>query len=203
MTNYSVKVLNNSNDAWKFFIFQQQPDISEDYLTLAWFASPFRIEVGDRYTFHWTIDYQFVWSASGVIKPGVQFDAGGLKACDPKVNNSSHFDFKDETPLLDVAETGYVPGHLFLKCGPGVPARKFSVGVGMSGNGTFAVNAEPNSLVKFTATPTYFLAAVQDVKEGEVMDITTVTKSVQITYLPNYYDLQCTLQKDNTWAVEY
>ena len=41
----------------------------------------------------------------------------------------------------------------------------------MSQNGVFTVNAGPNLTHVFTPTPIYWIIAMKDVKQGDVMDL--------------------------------
>lgn len=200
MPPYSVKVINNANTAWKFFLFQSPPAIT-DSLTLAWFASPFHIAPGDNTSFSWNLSYQFVWSATGQVKPGITFKATGLKDCDPQRKNQVNFTFVNDTPKLTDPASGGAPGSLTICDENNVPANTFAVGVGMSGNGTYVVNAGPNLEHQFTPEPAYYIAAIEEVEEGQVMDIKTITQAGELKYPPNVYKLTATLKADNTWDI--
>ena len=202
MTAYDVQVINNSESGWKFYVYQSPPkEISN--LTLAWFASKFVIGPGDQTSFQWKVNYQLMWSANGVIRPGVTFSAEGRKDCDPRTRNTSKFTFvNDEPELADPFFSGE-KGQLYIRDGSNVPSKQFAVGVGMSGNPTFAVDAGPNVSHVFTPTPTYYIAAVEEVREGEVMDIETITQYAPIKFPPNVYTATATLKEDNTWSITF
>ena len=199
-TTYTVTVINDSADAWKFYVFQQPPSIANN-LSLAWFASPYKIAPKDQIQFQWNIQYSFVWSDTGIVKPGVKFTATGLKDCDPQNKNLTTFDFINDTPQLSDPTSGGIAGSLLIKDGPSVSSDTFAVGVGMSGKGTYVVNAGPNLKHKFTADPLYFVVAADEVVEGQVMDITTITQSGSLIFPPNVLDLTATLLADNTWKI--
>ena len=200
MTTYTVQVVNNSETAWKFYVYQSPPtDISD--LTLAWFTSPFKIPSGSTTRFQWQITYQFVWSAAGVVKPGITFRASGQKDCDPQGANTSTFTFQDDTPDLSDPVSGGNKGSLYIYDDGKVPSQTFAVGVGMSGNGTFVANAGPNLTHDFTPTPAYYIAAADEMEVGQVMDIKTITQSAEIKFPSNAYDMTATLQDDNTWSI--
>ena len=200
-TNYSVKVVNNGAAAWQFYVYQKPPAVANN-LSLAWFASPYHIGVGDSITFSWNIQYSFVWSATGIVKPGIQFTASGSKECDPEGENVTSFTFNNSTPDLSNPTTGGTDGSLTIKDGDSVPSNTFAVGVGMSGKGTYVVNAGPNLTHEFTPEPKYYIVAADEVVEGQVMDITTVTKSGSLVFPPNVYDLTATLKADNQWDIK-
>ena len=195
---YSVQMKNQSNQSWSFVVYQQPPANAE---SLAWFASPFNIGVGSEITFSWNLSYQFVWAATGVLQPGINFSALGMKDCDPTGANTTNFTITNNTPGLSDSVFGSASGTLKIVDGRDVPPNKYSVAVAMSQNGVFAVNAGPNLTHVFTPTPTYWVTAMQNVKEGDVMDINTVTQNTQLKFPPNVYSLTATLQADNTWAV--
>lgn len=80
--DYYLLLKNESISPWIFYVYQKEPDIpSKDVFSLAWFASPYKINPGGHIQFNWKIDYEFVWSDSGEVKPGITFEAGGSKDC--------------------------------------------------------------------------------------------------------------------------
>ena len=201
MTNYSVNVVNDSADPWKFYVYQEPPPVTNN-LSLAWLVSPYHTAVGDSVSFGWKIQYSFVWSATGVLKPGVQFTATGLKDCDPAGKNLTSFTFEKDTPKLSDPTTGETIGILTIKDGDNVPSNTFAVGVGMSGKGTYVVNAGPNLTHHFTPEPKYYIVAGDEVIEGEVKDITTITRSAPLVFPLNVRKLTATLKSNNTWDIK-
>lgn len=196
---YSVLITNKSNKPWNFMVFQSPPARAH---SLAWFASPFKIGLGDNISFSWGVDYQFLWGKTGELKPGVHFSAGGSKDCDPAVNNMTTFTVTNQTPDLSPSTTGAQKGTLKIVDGSDVPSNIFSVGLAMSGNGIYAVNAGPNLSHVFTPTPSYWVGAMDDVKEGEVMDIKTISQTAELHFPPNVYNLSATLTKENIWEIK-
>ena len=199
-TSYSINVINNGNQPWKFLVYQQPPSITNG-LCLAWLTSPYRIAVKDQISFNWNLKYSFVWANTGVVRPGVTFKATGVKDCDPNSKNLTDFTYENDTPQLSEPTVGGNPGSLTIKDGNTVPSQTFAVGVGMSGKGTFVVNAGPNLTHIFTPEPKYFVLAADEVTEGEVMDIETITNPGELEFPPNVYSLTATLKEDNTWSI--
>lgn len=201
-TPYSLKLVNQSGTPFTFYVYQQIPNqASANVFSLAWFCSPYVISNGNQVTFQWEIDYGFVWGASGVIQPGVQFSAGGNITADPESNNSTIFSNAPSTgPTLSAAVPTQPQGSLVISDAANVPANTFSVGVSMSGAGTFVTNAGPNLLHTFTPTPTYWIAAGSNVQVGTVMDITTVNQNAQVIFPPNVYALTYNLNASNQWV---
>jgi hypothetical protein len=89
---YSVKLINKSASPWTFYAYQQVlNEQSANMFSLVWFCSPFVMVPNNSITFKWTVDYNFVWGASGAISPGVAFSAGGFIPADPQSANTTNF----------------------------------------------------------------------------------------------------------------
>lgn len=199
-TPYSLTLKNNSAQSWTFYVYQKAPQLTPSVFSLAWFASPYRIRPGgDQITFRWEIDYNFVWSDTGILIPGVTFHASGTVDCDPASRNTTTFDLADG-PGFSSPVAGEPKGSLVIKDGADVPNNRFSVGIGMSGTGTYAVQAGTNLTHMFTPTPSYWVAAGVGVQIGSVLDIKTVTQTAEAKYDPNVYNVEGTLGPDNLWT---
>ncbi|MEL7058777.1 MAG: protein rhiA [Acidobacteriota bacterium] len=198
---YSINMINNSGATWTFYVYQKLPAQVADVFSLAWFASPFQIRDGNSIKFSWEIDYSFVWSATGVVRPGVDFDAQGVVPCSPSGNNTTEFSTTGG-PGLSPPVQGPPAGSLVINDASNVPANTFSVGIGMSGTGTFAVQAGPNLKHTFTPTPTYWIAAGYNVTVGKVLSIDTITQTAEAQFPAAVYALEATLQDDNTWDIQ-
>lgn len=201
---YHLKVINESNREWTFYVYQKAPIIdNENIFSLAWFASPYKVRVDNYVEFYWSIDYEFVWSASGTLKPGVVFRTGGSKACQPGGNNHTEFSApQGGAPGLSEPFKGPKEGILYIKDDSNVPVGTFSVGIGMSGNGTFVQQADANLTHKFTPTPSYWVAAGDQIKVGTVLDIQTVTKTAEVKFQRGVYSMVAILTDDNTWEIK-
>jgi rhizosphere induced protein len=204
-TNYRLKVINNSSNYADFCVYQQDPDLGvPDVQSLAWFAKPlFPTTVA---TFTWTIDYSFVWSETGELKPGVLFEASQVWPADPSNPADSQvlFSYLDEAYSFEhgVAVPTPKPGSLYIREQPTIPLKQASVGVGMAGSGTFAVQAQPNSLLTFTPHPAYWVTA-GTFEQGEVLDIGSILgDSAEIQFPPGVYNMTAILNLDNTWTVK-
>ena len=200
MTKYSVTIQNQSDSNWKFFVYQQPPPES-DNLTLAWLVSDLVIKPTQSYNFTWTTNYSFVWSETGILRPGITFTASGQKDCDPVGNNFSNFTFDGTyAGLTDPVKEGEA-GSLFVHTQGTVPASKFSIGVGMSGKGSYAVMAKPNVTSVFTPVAKYFVVAAEMVEQGEVMDITEISQAGELDFPSSITSLNATFTKDNLWDI--
>lgn len=200
-TTYSLTLENRSNQNWTFYVYQEQPQPTSNVFSLAWFASPWLIRPGgDSIKFEWTIDYNFVWSATGSLQPGVTFTASGVKNADPSGPNTTTFDLAGGAPGLTDPVVGPPAGSLVILDGADVPANTFSVGIGMSGVGTYAVQAGANLKHQFTPTPNYWIAAGTNIQVGDVLDIQTVSQNEQIVFPPSVFALTYTLNDQNLWV---
>ncbi|TQX84479.1 MULTISPECIES: protein rhiA [Rhizobium] len=199
-TQYSLLLKNQSAQAWTFYVYQKMPQPVADVFSLAWFCSPYQIRVGNQIKFTWEIDYNFVWSDTGQLIPGVDFLASGDQDCSPAGANTTTFSL-DGGPGLSVPVKGDPAGSLVIKDAPSVPNNRFSVGIGMSGTGTYVVQAGTNLTHTFTPTPSYWIAAGANMRIGSVLSIDTITQTSEAKFPSAVYNLVGTLQEDNSWVI--
>lgn len=181
-------------------MYQQPPELTNN-LTLAWLASDLKIQPGQKYSFQWTTNYSFVWSETGQLQPGVTFVASGEKPSDPEVKNVTSFSFADESAGFTEPVEGGENGSLTIKVKDGVPLKKFSIGVGMSGKGAYVVNAQPNVDQIFTPIIKYFVVPATHIVEGQVMDITSIGQPGLVDFETGITTMYATLTKDNKWVI--
>ncbi len=199
-TPYSLTLVNNSANSWMFYVYQQVPnEQSANVFSLAWFCSPFQIVPKANITFQWSIDYTFVWGATGTIQPGVTFQAGETISADPASVNTTIFSVAPG-PNLSAPVAGQPQGSLVINDAASVPSNTYSVGIGMGSAGTFVTSAGPSLKHTFTPTPTYWIAAGTNVQVGTILDITTVTQNLQVQFPINVYAVTCTLGPNNQWT---
>jgi len=199
-TQYSLNLINQSAQAWTFYVYQKMPSQVADVFSLAWFCSPYKIRVGDHIRFTWEIEYNFVWSDTGELIPGVTFDAGGPKDCSPSGKNTTEFSLTPG-PGLSEPVKGPPDGSLIINDAADVPNNKFSVGIGMSGTGSYAVQAGTNLQHVFTPTPSYWVAAGTNTRIGTVLNINTITQTAEAKFKSAVFALDCVLGGDNTWDI--
>ena len=140
-------------------------------------------------------------SATAVVKPGITFKASGLKHCDPQDANTTTFMFQDGTSVFSDPVSADNKGTLYIHDDAAIPSQTFAVGIAMSGGATSITNAGPNLTHMFTPTPVYYIAAIDEVEEGEVIDIKTVTKTAELQFPTGVYNMTATLQANNTWSI--
>lgn len=209
-TQYSLTVVNDSTNFVDMCMYQVDPDIGvPNVLSLAWFSKP--AEPTTTVTFTWTVNYSFIWSETGTLQPGVTFNASQNWPADPSVVGVSspskagnQIGFSDPQggayTFTSTATQGAKVGTLYIAEDPTIPLKQASVGIGMSGSGTFAVQAQPNQYLTFTPHPIYYLAA-GTYQQGEVLDIGAVNNPVSIQFPTGVFAQTAVLQEDNTWKV--
>lgn len=197
---YSLTLINQSAMSWTFYVYQQMPNQqSANVFSVAWFCSPFIIMPGNQITFQWSIDYTFVWGATGQLVPGVTFNASGVQQANVVSANTTIFT-TSPGPNLSIPVVGQPQGSLVISDTAIVPANVYSVGIGMGSAGTFVTPAGPNLTHTFTPTPTYWIAAGTSVQIGTVLNINTITQNAQVIFPLNIYAQTWTLGASNQWS---
>ncbi|MCS7484053.1 hypothetical protein ACFFQW_31495 [Umezawaea endophytica] len=209
-TQYTLRVVNNSTNFVDMCMYQEDPNLGvPNVVSLAWFAKP--AYETTTVVFRWTVDYSFVWSETGELIPGVYFDASQTWPADPSTVGTStdtkagnQIGFSHPSPnaytFTSTPFPGAKVGSLYVTENPNVPLRRSSVGIGMSGAGTFAVQAQPNLNLTFTPHPVYYLAA-GTYSQGEVLDIASMTNPTDIRFPDGVFSMTATLTKNNSWVV--
>jgi rhizosphere induced protein len=209
-TTYTLRVVNKSNSQWDMCVYQVDPDIGlPNVMSLAWFSKS--AHDGTSVTFRWTLDYSFIWAETGQLVPGVYFDATQIWPADPtivapataqKAGNQVGLTKSDGAFTFTSTPTpGASSGSLYIKQDGTIPSNRVSVGVGMSGSGTFAVQGKPNINLNFTPHPVYWLAA-GSFAQGEVLDIGSINNPTDIRFPANVYSLTAVLDERNEWSVK-
>lgn len=200
-TKLSLTVQNNSKNYGNICVFQTMPEQPDNMLSLAWFSKA--VHPDTTVEFDWTTQYNFVWSDQGELKPGVKFMASQVLDADPSdvTKNSTGFIKEYDAYRFEETTNAAKEGTLGIYTNQSVPHGEASVGIGMSGNGTFAVTATPNYNFTFKPHPRYWVA-FGTYQVGEVMDIESMTNIAEIVYDPDVYDKLVTLKVDNTWSVK-
>lgn len=196
---YTLRFINNSTMSGNACVYQTDPNIGPNVMSLAWFSKA--AHPTTKLTFRWTIDYSFTWAETGQLIPGVFYDATQNWPADLQNTNQVTFSriggaytFKDQVK-------GAIPGTLYIMEDSTIPSKMASVGVGMSGNGTFAVQAQPNITAMFTPHPQYWITFGM-MEEGEVLDIAQITQKANIEFPPGIFSMTAILKADNTWDVK-
>ena len=198
-TQYTLIFVNDSTMTGDACVYQEDPDISEaDVMSLAWFAQG--AAPTTTIEFDWTTDYSFVWSQTGVLDAGVMFTAS--QTWPANLSNANQVEFTKEGGIYTFQNqmAGPNDGTLSIMQDSTVVSQEASVGIGMSGSGTFVVQAQPNMTAMFTPNPQYWITFGTYI-QGEVLDITTISDSALVEFGPGNYSMTAILQADNTWSV--
>jgi hypothetical protein len=201
---YSLSFLNNSTQTGFACIYQQDPNITDpDVMSLAWFSKGSYPET--KITFAWQINYNFVWAQAGLLVPGVIFTASESPAADLSTTNQITllYDQDLSSYTFDKQESGAESGTLYITEDSSIPSKSIdpaAVGIGMAGFGTFVKQATPNWNLNFTPKPEYWIT-FGNYCQGEVMDISSISNSAQISFPPGVYSMAAVLNADNTWTV--
>lgn len=195
---YSVKFVNSSTNSGNVALFQQLPDQrAQNIFSLAWFSKFVNPNVHE--IFKWEVDYSFVWSDTGEIKPGIIFEGGEEIAADLTTANSITLDYNGGYFFSPTSFSGQ-SGSLYIDESANVPLKQAAVGIGMSKAGTFVKATQPNLHLEFVPHPSYWIV-FGDFQQGEILDIEQITDAVEIKFGPNIYEMVATLKQDNSWAI--
>ncbi|MFT4908283.1 MAG: hypothetical protein ACI978_002373 [Oleispira sp.] len=198
-TKYSCTVKNDSTQSGDFCIFQEVPDVNiPNIVTLAWLAKA--ANPTTTLKFDWSLDYSFIWSNTTNLQPGTKVEASQSWPCDTTTRNRINLDKVNNAYTFDAPTQGDYHGNLYIDQGQSVESKQVSVGIGMSGKGTFLAPSQPNMQLCFTPKPSYWLVFGSFV-EGEVVDIAQVTENAIKLDYKGVTDLSVTLGADNTFSL--
>lgn len=201
MTQYSLTCVNSSDQIGSFAVFQKAPPLTTpgNVFSLAWFARA--THPGTTVTFTWSVDYSFVWSETGILKPGIKFSASEVLGANPDRQNNVQLTVDQfGASYFNNLNGNGTPGSLTIQQMANVVPNRTSVGVGMSGAGTFVVQAAPNMTAVFTPHPNYWVL-FGNYQTGEVMDIEDVTGAEEVTYGGSLTSRTAVLGLDNLIVV--
>jgi hypothetical protein len=197
---YSIEVRNQSQLNGSVCLFQHQPDISSvpSVYSIAWMVQP--SGPGMTSDFNWSIDYGFVWSESGTLSPGVTFQTSQHVPAD--LNSANQITFTNAGGRFTfVGPGGGAPrGSLMIHSDMTIPPNSASVGISMSGAGTFAVGAAPSMTFVFTPHPTYWLA-FGAFRPGQVLPPDIVTNAVKVVFPTDVTKMQATFGAGQRWTI--
>ncbi|MDR0689086.1 MAG: hypothetical protein LBG08_02300 [Spirochaetaceae bacterium] len=206
MTNYSLTVKNNSPNSGSICVYTTSPDtqkIQQNLRSLAWFTKA--TNPNSKVRFSWELQYSFAWAETGLLIPGVHFEAGEIANADPADDqkNKVYFDKREDAYLFGDREKATTPsdGALGITTSKIIPHGIASIGVGINGKAALAVDATPNYQFTFIPKIRYWLA-FGHFKAGVVLDLNSMVRNVcEIEFPPGIYSLYVELQADNTWGL--
>ena len=196
---YTLNVQNNSTQSGSFCIFQEAPDINVPGITtMAWLAK--MCHPTTDLEFNWSLDYSFVWSNTTNLKPGTIVKTSQDWDANLNTKNKITFDYVDNAYTFKGEKQGDYEGNLYIDQTKAVQPKAASVGIGMSGKGTFMIPSQPNMKIIMTPKPTYWLV-FGDFVEGEILDITQVSEQALKLQYKGTEDMSVEFNGDNTWKI--
>lgn len=204
--SYTLNFINNSASTVSACVFQLPQGNSlwpSDVQTLAWLVQSCAASTGNA-VFTWTTEYCFVCAPlTQQLAPGIVLSSPTvLPVTSMSSGNEVTLDYSSSAtpPAFEFTNqaNGTPAGSLYILQTDNVPMNEGAVGIGMSGEGTFVVPAEPNIDITITpgSTPFYCVTAGQ-FTQGEVLSSTQLATSVQVVFPPNVYTMYATLGADN------
>jgi hypothetical protein len=195
---YTLNFTNNSANSGDACVYQQDPNVTDpSVFSLAWFTCFTNPNTNANFT--WSIDYSFVWAQTGVLSPGVIFNAYEHEPADLTTSNqitldyNNGFEFTNQGPAQPA-------GSLYITETNNVPVGKASVGIGMSNAGTFVTQAGPGLHAIFTPNPEYWITFGY-YETGQVLDITVLNTPAQVSFPTGVYSMTAVLNYDNSWTI--
>lgn len=198
-TNYSVKITNHSLVNGKMCLFQKMPDQRDDIFSLAWLTK--QCNKGSSVKFKWEIDYCATWAETGVLRPGVTFEAGASMMVDPSntAQNSLGFTYVDGGFSFEDTGKTTPAGNIGIYPTDKIPNNKASIGVGMNGESAFATQALMNYNFIFIPKVKYYLI-FGNYTQGTVMDLSASTDAFELKFPPNEFEREIELGEDNRFT---
>ena len=200
----NLKVVNNSEIDLSFAMFATLPSESNyRTLSLAWLVQQIDNN-GNEYTFTWTLDWAFTWSAMGAAAGYTWGAKGKPLAADPNSAESCAVGFDYNGDFRFTPAVGTPDGEtLLITDSPKVPVpsvKPSSVGIALNGSPVCATQAGPNLQQAYTLHPTYYINAGQ-YTPGYMVDIADTTSFQKVEFQNGATTMTATLNQDNTWTV--
>lgn len=188
-----------------FVVFQNPDGLNvPGAVPLAWLTA--RVAPRSNVTFTWTVDYSFLQSETGMLVPGVRVVPQQSVPATPGDPNRDHvqLDYMNGMFTLTTPSRGDASGQagaLQISQLANVPLGRASVGIGMSGAGTFVTPAQPNSILVFNVPPPRYWIAAGEFTPGEVLDPETITNVAEVTFADGATAMQAVLDTARRWTV--
>lgn len=199
MTQLQLMLVNNSGKPGNLIIFQRYGNTPNSLAWVSKYAYP-----GTQFAFRWDPwSYCYVWSGSGNLGPGIEFDAAQTVPASPTDTNLVPFSYDAEhkTFFFGAPERGPQQGVFTIRSDVTVPPNSAVVGIGMAGKATFLTNAQPNFNVAIEPRATYWVA-FGNYKQGELIEDVDAIKAVQVTFPPRVVAMTATVAADGSWTIE-
>lgn len=202
MNQYSLVFCNNSKNQGNVCIFLTDPNLeASNAISLAWFSKT--VHPTTRVNFSWSMDFEFIWSETGIFNDGVKVTTSQRWPADLNSLNQVNFtyDQKNQSYTFTDLKKGPERGRLFITESRTLPLNEASVGIGLSGRPALVIPAYPNTNLVFTPHVKYWIAFGRH-DEGEVVNVDAVTNKQEIQFQPGINSLSVILNDDNTWSID-
>jgi hypothetical protein len=200
---YSLVARNDSSNPGAICVYQTNASLAvPGVMSLAWLTK--RVNPTTQVVFRWNIEYSFAWYETGQLGAGILCVASQIWPADLEatnqvsfIQNASGFTFLNQT-------AGPNPANLYIQQNGTIPLDKVSVGIGVSGAGTFVTQAQPNAITNFQSpSAAVYWITFGDYTQGDVLDVAGMTTpKAAVPYPANIYSMTAVLGKDNKWKVE-
>lgn len=189
---YSINFSNESAANTNFVIFQEYQGDQQNLHSLAWKTRS--VGPGQEGSFDWTQEYNFVWSETGQLKPGVKFAARQSVPTDPNGRNEISFGVYSGKGNFSQLSQGIYKKWFFIKEEASVPLGEYAVGIGMFEKAACVAQAAPNLILELSAGPKYYVTT-GPYTDGEVLDTSGIHK-VLLDFPPFGGSINVTLQEN-------
>lgn len=199
MATFTINFTNDSSSAGSFCVFQQNPNSpNPDVFPLAWLVAA--VGAHSKVPISWNTDFYFFWAKTGALAPGMIFNAGEALLAAMTENNEVTLTKRDNNYSFTNQKTWFQQGTLRVTSDATTAIRQASIGIGMSGSATFAVQAQPNMTFHFSPRLEYWVM-FGDFKQGQVFNPSELTSAVQIEFPHGIFSMNATLNADKTWTI--
>lgn len=195
---YSVTFRNRSCNRGSVCIYQTNPNLEPDVMSLAWITK--RVHPTTTVTFEWSEDYGFTWSETGELKPGIIFRASQIWLADEKYYNSVVYKYIDEAYTFENLSHRDKNGIFYIEQDYTIPLRTSSVGISVAGASAFVTQAQPNLTLMFKPKTDYWIT-FGNYSQGEVLNLAEICNKQKLNFGLNMYNMNATLNEDNSWEV--
>jgi hypothetical protein len=202
MTHRSIVFLNHAGRGGTVCIFQTDPGLAIDGVrSLAWLTK--EVNATTRVIFRWALEHAFVWYDCGKLAPGVQCVASQVRPAGLTGNNQVDFIRNDHGFLF--AEPTADPekaGNLYIVQDGTIPQDQAAVGIGMGGQGSLVVQAQPNLTYAFIAPNPQYWITFGSFQTGQVLDVGDLSTPVaKIDFPDNVDSMTAVLDPEERWTV--
>lgn len=193
---------NQSLSAGQAVVYQSTGNVSVSsapLLQLAWMVAAANPSV--YVNFSWTLGYNFVWS-----NVDDEIASEQVIAADPDSTNQVTLSFNQNGFTFGTPTASTQPGSLLIAEDASVPVESQAItGIGMSGAGTFALTASPNTNLMFTPTAstalTYLITfGTYGVETGDVIP-GTLNPPGTVAFPQGVTTMTATLSANNSWTI--